>query len=136
MIVEKKKGRSTDIPTASLADIVFLLLIFFLVTTTIDVDKGIGLALPPKGETKEIRKENIANILIDRAGQTVLDRQPIDIRMIKDTLKAKLAERPQLIVSIKTDRRTPYDVFIEVLDQVKLAFGNAPPRISIAEPES
>ncbi|MGQ9558896.1 MAG: ExbD/TolR family protein [Candidatus Oleimicrobiaceae bacterium] len=132
MLVERKKERKADIPQASLSDIVFLLLTFFLLTTTIDVDKGIGLALPPKGETKEVRKENIANLLINASGQVMLDRQPIEVKMIREAIKQRLAERPQLIVSVKTDRRTPYDVYIAVLDQLKQAKA---PRISIAEPE-
>ena len=57
----KKRVRAGEIPTASMADIAFLLLIFFLVTTTIDMDKGLGLVLPPKGEEKEIPKRNISN---------------------------------------------------------------------------
>ncbi|MCR4439729.1 MAG: biopolymer transporter ExbD [bacterium] len=133
MLVERRKERTLAIPQASLSDIVFLLLTFFLLTTTIDVDKGIGLALPPKGETKEVRKENIANLLINASGQVMLDRQPIEVKMIREAIKTRLAERPQLIVSVKTDRRTPYEVFIAVLDQVKQAKA---PRISIAEPES
>jgi len=133
MLVEKKKTRVADIPTSSLADIAFLLLIFFLVTTTIDVDKGIGLALPPKGETKEVNKKNITNILINANGQVMIDEEPVDIPVIKNLIKQKLAERPQLIVSVKTDSKTKYDVYVDVLDQLKLA--NAT-RISIAEPES
>ncbi|MBC7187831.1 MAG: biopolymer transporter ExbD [Calditrichaeota bacterium] len=133
MLVERRKERKLEIPQASLSDIVFLLLTFFLLTTTIDVDKGIGLALPPKGETKEVRKENIANLLINASGQVMLDKQPIEVKMIREAIKTRLAERPQLIVSVKTDRRTPYEVFIAVLDQVKQAKA---PRISIAEPES
>ena len=82
MLVDKKKSRDSEIPTSSLADIAFLLLIFFLVTTTIDVDKGIGLALPPKGETKEVHKKNIANLLINEQGEALLDNQPIQINML------------------------------------------------------
>ena len=132
MIVEKKKTRTTEIPTSSLADIAFLLLIFFLVTTTIDVDKGIGLALPPKGETKEVHKKNITNLLIDASGRVMIDEDIIEIPMIKNIIKQKLAERPQMIISVKTDRATKYDVYVDVLDQLKQA--NAT-RISIAEPE-
>jgi biopolymer transport protein ExbD len=47
-LLGKKKNREPEIPTSSMADIAFLLLIFFLVTTTIDVDTGIGMVLPPK----------------------------------------------------------------------------------------
>jgi len=133
MLVDKKKERHSEIPTSSLADIVFLLLLFFLVTTTIDVDKGIGLALPPKGTVVEVHKSNITNLNINDEGQIQLDRQPIEIHMIKETIRSKLAERPLMIVSVKTGSGTPYEVFVKVLDQLKQA--NAP-RISIAEPES
>ena len=86
MVVEKKKERSSEIPTSSLADIAFLLLIFFLVTTTIDVDKGIGLVLPPQGEAKEISKKNIANLLINEAGKVMLDERETDIPMLKNII--------------------------------------------------
>lgn len=133
MIVEKKKTRVSEIPTSSLADIAFLLLIFFLVTTTIDVDKGIGLALPAKGEVKEVRKENITNLLINAQGEVLLDGEPIEIPLIKSEIRRRLAENERLIVSVKTDRETEYSVFIKVLDQLKLANAS---KISIAEPEA
>lgn len=132
MLVEKRKTRPSEIPTSSLADIAFLLLIFFLVTTTIDVDKGIGLVLPAKGETKEVHKQNITNLLINAQGEVLLDDNPIEIHLIKNVIKAKLAERPNLIVSVKTDKNTDYWMFIKVLDQLKQANAS---RISIAEPE-
>lgn len=130
MIVERKKGRKAEIPTASLADIAFLLLLFFLVTTTIDVDKGIGLVLPPKGETKEVPKKNITNLLVNEEGKVMIDEQIIEISAIKEIIKRKLAENPNLIVSIKTDNKTQYRDYVRVLDQLKQA--NAT-RISVAE---
>lgn len=132
MLVEKKKKRSSDIPTASLADIAFLLLIFFLVTTTIDVDKGIGLTLPAKGETTEVRKENIANLLINAQGEVALDNEPIEIPQIESAIRQKIRQNEKLIVSVKADRDTEYRVYVRVLDQLKLAGAS---RISIAEPE-
>ena len=63
MLLEKKKEREVAIPTSSMADIAFLLLCFFLVTTSLDLDKGLQLGLPPKGESKPIPKKNIASIL-------------------------------------------------------------------------
>jgi len=131
MVVEKKKERSSEIPTSSLADIAFLLLIFFLVTTTIDVDKGIGLVLPPQGEAKEISKRNIANLLINEEGKVMLDDQITDIPMLKNIIKEKIAQNPNLIISVKTDEKTKYRYYIQVLDQLKQA--NAK-KISIAEP--
>ncbi len=134
MLIEKKKSRKNgDIPMASLADIAFLLLIFFLVTTTIDVDRGIGLSLPAKGEETEVRTKNITNLLINIQGEVLLDNENIAINEIARRIEQKLQENPNLIVSVKTDRETKYDVFIQVLDELKLAKAT---RISIAEPES
>ncbi len=140
MLIGKKKKPSAEIPSSSLADIAFLLLIFFLVTTTIDMDKGINLTLPEKGgEQVKIKKGNIANLLINAAGQVLLDNEPISVEQIREVLRQKINEKgydnqgkPILIVSIKTARETKYDTYIQVLDQVKLA---GVTKISIAEPE-
>lgn len=133
MIKEKGKTRKAEIPTSSLADIAFLLLTFFLVTTTINIDKGIGLTLPdPKGEQKQIRKENITNLLINESGQVLLDLREVSVPQIKEIISEKIRQRPQLIVSLKTDRNTPYNVYVQVIDQLKLANAR---RISLAEPE-
>lgn len=132
MLVEKKKTRTTEIPMASLADIAFLLLIFFLVTTTIDVDRGIGLTLPAKGEETKVRTKNITNLLINAQGEILLDNEIIRITEINQIVKRKIEENPKLIISVKADRETEYDVYVQVLDELKVA--NAT-RISIAEPE-
>jgi biopolymer transport protein ExbD len=132
MLIHKEKKKGIEIPTSSLADIAFLLLIFFLVTTTIDTDKGISLALPPKGETLEVSSRNIANLLINASGQVMLNEEPIQIGLIAERTRQMLRENERLIFSVKTDAETKYDVYIDVLDQLKQA--NAQ-RISIAEPE-
>lgn len=132
MLVEKKKSRMTEIPSASLADIAFLLLIFFLVTTTIDVDKGIGLTLPAKGQETQVRTKNITNLLINAQGQVLLDNEIIQINDISRIVREKLDQNENLIVSVKTDRETKYEVFVQALDQLKIANAS---RISIAEPE-
>lgn len=127
----KKRVKPGEIPTASMADIAFLLLIFFLVTTTIDMDKGLGLVLPPKGEEKEVPKQNLSNLLVNARGDVLLDGQPIAIRDIKRTVKEKIAANDKLIISVKTHPRTKYQSYIDVLDQLKQADAT---RISIAEP--
>ena len=126
----KKRIRAGEIPTASMADIAFLLLIFFLVTTTIDMDKGLGLVLPPKGEEKEIPKRNISNILINARGDILLDKEPIQMRDIRQVVREKMAVNDKLIFSVKTHPKARYQAYINVLDQLKMA--NAT-RISIAE---
>ena len=134
MMLEKRKERMAVIPTCSMADIAFLLLTFFLVTTSLDMDKGLQLTLPAKGQQKPVPKKNIASLLINASGDVMLDEQMIEIPHIKGVIKQRLIENDKLLVSIKTDRATKYQIFMSVLDQVQMAMG-ATPRISIAEPE-
>ena len=131
-MIIKKRNKEVEIPSASLADIAFLLLIFFLVATTIDVDKGLDLTLPEMGQTKEIPKKNITNLLINDAGQILLDNEVVSVEEVDDIIRDKLLANDKLIVSVKTDRKTKYNIYIKVLDQLKKAGAT---RISIAEPE-
>lgn len=133
MLLDKRRGREAVIPTSSLADIAFLLLTFFLVTTSLDLDKGLQLRLPEKGGAIDVRADLMANIWINAQGQVLLDNEEIEIPMIKDVIKMRLAQQPNLIVSIKTDSKTKYQAFVSVLDQVQMAEAT---KISIAEPES
>lgn len=132
-MIAKKRDRDAVIPSSSLADIAFLLLIFFLVTTTIDTDKGIDMVLPPEGEMKEINRKNIISLVINADGLVLLDKNPVEINEIRNVIEERQSQNPNLIISVKTVRDTKYDVYIRVLDQLKKA--NAQ-RISIAEPES
>ena len=83
LLANKKKREEAEIPTSSMADIAFLLLIFFLVTTTIDVDTGIGMTLPPElDETvppPPIKERNVLKILVNEAGQVLLEDRPSGI---------------------------------------------------------
>ncbi len=127
---KKRRFKSGEIPTSSMADIAFLLLIFFLVTTTIDTDKGLGIVLPPPGDVEiEIKKKNIANCLINSQGSVLLDEEPVPVDQINRVIKKRLAENPLLIVSVKAHQKTEYSDYVRVIDQLKMA--NAT-RISIA----
>ncbi len=133
MLLGKKKDRNVEIPSASLSDIVFLLLIFFLVTTSIDTEKGLDLVLPPSNSDEiKIPKKNITNLLINATGQALLDGEVIEIREIAKIIREKILENELLIVSLKTDKETQYDVYVKVLDQLKKAEAR---RISLAEPD-
>ena len=113
-----------------MADIAFLLLIFFLVTTTIDMDKGLGMVLPAEGEEIEISKKNILNCLINSTGNVLLGGEGLEIRDLSKSIRQKLAENDKLIISVKAHKSTSYKDYIAVIDQLKRA--NAT-RISIAE---
>jgi len=127
---KKRRFKRGEIPTASMADIAFLLLIFFLVTTTIDMDKGLGIILPAEGEEIEIKKDNILNCLINSSGNVLLGGESIKTKDISKKIRRKIAENDKLIISVKAHEKTKYSDYIAVMDQLKMA--NAK-RISIAE---
>lgn len=127
---KKRRFKEGVIPTASMADIAFLLLIFFLVTTTIDTDKGLGIVLPAEGEEILIKKENILNCLINSQGNVLLGGEPFRIKDISKEVRRRIAENDKLIISVKAHEKTKYNDYIAVIDQLKMA--NAK-RISIAE---
>lgn len=138
MAAEFKKRKRTDpeIPTSSMADIAFLLLIFFLVTTTIDVDTGIGMVLPPKLDENidppPIKERNLLKILVNEQGMVLLEDLPSSISLIREAVKKHVmnngvdllySEAPnRALVSIKTARQTPYSAYVEVLDEVWMAY--------------
>jgi len=108
-----------------MADISFLLLLFFLVTTTIDVDTGIGLVLPPPAEDTEIVKvktQSLIRVLVNVAGDVLLDDEVTSVPQIHEIVANKLRVNKKLIVSIKVDRETPYRVYIATLDEIKQAY--------------
>ncbi len=130
---KKRKPKEAEIPTSSMADIAFLLLLFFLVATTIDVDTGIGLTLPEyippeEQEFAPLSKDRMAAILVNADGEILLNNEIITVPQIEEKLKprieAKINEpkKKKLVVSIKTDRKTPYNVYIQVLDAVKKTY--------------
>jgi len=127
---KNRRFKRGEIPTASMADIAFLLLIFFLVTTTIDMDKGLGIVLPAEGEEIEIKKDNILNCLINSSGNVLLGGESIKTKDISKKIRRKIAENDKLIISVKAHEKTKYSDYIAVMDQLKMA--NAK-RISIAE---
>ena len=132
MALRERKARVGAIPEGGMADIAFLLLVFFLVTTTIDMDKGLGISLPAEGQELEINKKNILNCLISASGNVLLGGEPVEMKDLSRRVKEEIRANDKLIISVKAHEKSEYDVYVEVLDQLKLA--NAT-RISIAETE-
>ena len=120
-----------EINSSSMADIAFLLLVFFLVTTTISMDKGISLVLPSEGNEVEVNKKNIVNILMNESGKILMDDKPTKLNLIRGIVEKKIANNPNLIFSVQTHARTKYQDYLNVLDQLKEAKAS---KISIANP--
>ena len=132
-MIEKKRRDLQEINSSSMADIAFLLLVFFLVTTTISMDKGISPVLPSEGNEMEVNKINIVNILVNESGKVLLDDKPTRLKDIKSIAERSISQNNKVIFSVQTHPRTKYQVYIKVLDQLKSAKAQ---KISIANPPS
>ncbi len=129
------RSRESSVNSSSMADIAFLLLIFFLVTTTIASDKGIPMVLPPKSDQQEeikLKDRNIFKVLINSKDQLLVEGEPMEVDDIRENCKIFLSNRgknpsssesPQkAVVSIKADRGTTYEKYLIVLDEVTAAY--------------
>lgn len=145
------KRSAPEVNAGSMADIAFLLLIFFLVTTTIEKDKGILRSLPPIDDTKYdppiIKQKNLFTVLINRNNQLFVEDEVMEI---KDLRKAAVefldnaggtnaagdvctyckgkkdessSDHPdKAIISMKHDRETSYEKYIEVQNELVAAY--------------
>ncbi len=132
MRLREKKVARAGIPTASMGDVAFLILIFFLTSTVFTKDKGLKMLLPERTEEQEevkVKPENIVTVAINPAGEvkikTVeLDRilVPEEYDEIKNIVEERLLARDTLlVVSLRPSKDAPYDNMIQALDQIKLA---------------
>ena len=128
-MIKKRKRKVDEVNSSSMADIAFLLLVFFLVTTTISMDKGINIILPADGSEKEVDKNNLVNIAMNDQGKILVDDSPKLIGEIKLMAEKRIAANPKIIFSVSTHERTKYQDYIALLDELKKAKAT---KISIA----
>jgi len=121
VIPKRKPPEEAEIPTSSMADIAFLLIVFFMVTTVFTRDKGLKMLLPEKqSETVKLKSQRIIDISINDAGQIFYNDTPVQNPMdIKQKIQEEIKKDPKKIVLIKTNVQAPYKRMIEVLDIVK-----------------
>ncbi len=111
-----------EIPQVSMSDIAFLLLIFFISTTILDVELGIPLVLPGmQSSVTKLARRDVLSIRSDAAGKLTVDGIAFPLEQIAVLVEERLAQRPDLIVSIETHPRAPYRTMVEVLGQVRAA---------------
>ena len=122
IIKQKKARQKARIPTASMADVAFLLLIFFLVTTKFDVKQGLGLILPPHaeagGKKVKIKKENLTKIKVNKRGEIAIDERLVSPRELKTIVQDKIRENPKMVFVLEADRRCKYYMMVKALDQL------------------
>lgn len=128
MAMLKKKSRTSgEIPTSSMADIAFLLLIFFLVTTIFDEERGLSIVLPEQGEEAEVSENNILHLMIQPDGIVQVKRgeSPQIQTAAPDEIGAiwrfEVGQNENLIAAVKTAPGAPYRYMVDVLDQLQAA---------------
>ncbi len=123
----KKSKVSDEVPTSSMADIAFLLLIFFLVTTVFPKDSGLAIVLPEESEEVEVNQKNILHIVIQPSGVVEVRRgesqqvQTVTPNDIEGIWRQDVTSNPNLIAGVKTHPDAPYRFMIDVLDALQTA---------------
>ena len=128
-MIAKRKRKVDEVNSSSMADIAFLLLVFFLVTTTISMDKGINIILPAEGSNKDVNTEDIINVVLAADGSIVFDEKLKKIYEIKSLVENEIRKNKNMIFSIKTSPRADYQDYVSLLDEFKKAKAK---KISIA----
>ncbi|RKZ33488.1 biopolymer transporter ExbD [bacterium] len=122
MEVKSKHKSSPKIPTASIADIVFLLLIFFMSVTVFKQYQGLKVELPAAKATKKIeRKRMITHIWIDAQNNINIDDMPMKLEKVAPLMNKKMQENPATIVSVRADKHAKYGVVARLLEELKKA---------------
>lgn len=129
MNIRRKRKNLGGIPTASMSDVAFLLLVFFLSTTKFDIKKGLGLILPPASEVAEIqkrlKKENITKVLINKEGKILLEtvdsEELIQMNQLESKIRKIISDNPDMVISLKTDRKSKYEYMVMALDRLQAA---------------
>lgn len=130
-----KRKPKNEVNAGSMADIAFLLLIFFLVTTTIDIDKGIRVMLPPfvdDVELTDVSSKNVLSVKINAQNQLLVEGEIMEVPELRATTKHfimnpnndldKPSKPTKAVVSLQNDRGTNYEIYLEVYNELKAAY--------------
>ena len=109
-----------NIDMTPMLDIVFIMLIFFIVTTSFVKESGIEVNKPQASTAKEDKKTSII-IGIKQSGEIWVDKRPVDIRALRSIVEKLHADTPDGSVVISADTKAHTGVLVSVMDQVKLA---------------
>jgi biopolymer transport protein ExbD len=156
----KRKKEIGEINAASMADIAFLLLIFFLVTTTMDIDSGLVRRLPPmpdeqqKQDDAKINRRNIMVVLVNSRDHLSAGGRPMDVKLLKSAVKEfvqnpsgdpKKAEKEiqdidglgpypvsKAVISLQNARGTSYNAYINIQNELVAAFNELRDELALA----
>ena len=118
-----------SIPTASMADIAMLLLIFFMSTSIIQTHQRAAVRLPGATAGERIHSEVMIRVSVGPDGEVAFNDARVPLASVGALLAEKRAHHPALVVALYADARTPYAIVGSVLDQLKTA---RMPRVTLA----
>jgi biopolymer transport protein ExbD len=116
---KRRNCRESAIPTASIGDIAFLLLIFFMVTTIFVKETGLVVDLPRAEAGEMIKQDLVSNVYINKRGQISIDDMLVSPQDVPTLMGQKITANPGLIVAFKADRETPYRIVSDVMEQLR-----------------
>ncbi len=119
--ITKKKRPEPEIPSASMSDIAFLLLIFFMVSTVFVKEKGLKVALPKAENINKIPRTHAVTIYVDRGGRITIDDFTTPLTQIISKMSIKKAMDPSLITCFRTDKETKYKHMSDIMSQLRKA---------------
>lgn len=149
--------KTPELNTGSMADISFLLLTFFLLTSSINTDQGISRVLPPPippdAETPDINRRNVMEVLLNQYDQLMINGEPGDVSELKDEV-VRFIENPaddenlsghrirevdyigsvrisEGVISLQNDRGTSYDMYIQVQNELTKAFNEMRDKVAM-----
>ncbi len=117
----RKANLGESIPTSSMADIAFLLLVFFMVTTIFKLEDGLPIEMPKAEAGQNTPREKITHIWIDRSGNISINDNMIAVEQVEPIVYAKLVANPALVVAFNVDKQTSFRPVELVMDQLKNA---------------
>ncbi|MEO0114068.1 MAG: biopolymer transporter ExbD [candidate division WOR-3 bacterium] len=118
--ISLKRPTEPEIPTASTADIAFLLIIFFMLTTVFRTERGLKINLPGAESTERIlKRRNVAHVWLDRAGRISINDNLLDIKGVTAVMAGKFADNPDLIAEVRADKDSEYGKVNDILEALK-----------------
>ena len=122
MHFEKKQKMFEGIPTASMPDIVFMLLIFFMVTTVLKKFDGLPLNLPHARKIEKLgTKRHVSYIWVSRNGDISVDDKLVRTRDVRSVMYERFVKDPQLIVSMKVDQQADFGIVSDIHQELREA---------------
>ncbi|MBO6188424.1 MAG: biopolymer transporter ExbD [Prevotella sp.] len=125
------RRRHRDIPelnTTSTADISFMLLVFFLVTSSMDTDKGLGRKLPPvdeqQQEQRDISRSNVLQVRLDAHDSLFCDGRAVSASELQQQVESFVASRQtdRHIIAVEADRQTSYQAYFDMQNAIVAAY--------------